>query len=62
MGQALPLENLLTELRERDPAPALVVVEAAILTHMGARCLVDAVVRVEAPREVCLARLRHGMG
>lgn len=52
------LRERLTEFRRRECPPEIVVLEAAILTHMGARQLVDAVVRVHAPRDECLARLQ----
>lgn len=52
------LTRELDRLRRAADPPGIVAVEAAILTHMGARPLVDAVLRVHAPFEECLARLR----
>jgi len=52
------LEDRVKRLRGQSPPPRLIVVEAAILTHMGARELVDVVVRVSASREACLARIQ----
>lgn len=52
------LARELDKLRGADDPPRIVAVEAAILTHMGARPLVDAVLRVHAPFEECLARLQ----
>ncbi len=44
--------------RQAPAPPAVVVIEAAILRHMGAAGLVEGIVRVAAPRELCLARLQ----
>lgn len=52
------LARELDRLRRAADPPAIVAVEAAILTHMGARPLVDAVLRVHAAFEQCLARLQ----
>lgn len=52
------LRERLDDLAGRSVPPAVVVLEAAILTHMGARPLVDCVVRVDAPRGVCERRLQ----
>jgi dephospho-CoA kinase len=51
------LAERVEELRASPQPPAVVVIEAAILTHMGARDLADTVVRVQADRETCLARI-----
>lgn len=40
-----------------EKTPRLVALEAAILTHMGARGLVDCVVRVWSPPDICAARI-----
>jgi dephospho-CoA kinase len=56
------LARRLEELRQRRCPPKLVVLEAAILNHMGARGLVESVVRVWAPREECLRRLQERDG
>lgn len=53
------LRQRLEELRQRPDPPPVAVVEAAVLTHMGARHLVDRVIRVAAPPEVCLARVQE---
>jgi dephospho-CoA kinase len=52
------LRQRLDGLRTSCRPPAIAVVEAAILTHMGARSLVDCVVRVDAPYDVRRARLQ----
>ena len=52
------LARELDRMRRTEEPPGIVAVEAAILTHMGARPLVDAVLRVHAPFEECVARLR----
>lgn len=51
------LREQLDALRRIPDPPTIAVLEAAILTHMGARSLVDCVVRVWAPREECLRRI-----
>jgi dephospho-CoA kinase len=56
------LRERLDRVRARENPPTIVVLEAAVLTHMGARPLVDAVVRVYAPRETCIARLQQRDG
>jgi dephospho-CoA kinase len=53
------LAQRLEALRRRRVPPAIAVVEAAILTHMGARPLVDCVVRVDAPYDVRCQRLQE---
>lgn len=52
------LARRIETLRDGPCPPPLVAVEAAILTHMGGRGLVDAVVRVAASRAQCLARIQ----
>ena len=52
------LRSEIAEISGSLDAPAVVVIEAAILGHMGARGLVDATVRVHAPVETCLQRIR----
>ena len=52
------LRERLDDLRQLAAPPAVAVIETAILTHMGARPLVDCVVRVDAPRLVCQQRLQ----
>jgi dephospho-CoA kinase len=56
------LRERLGALRGEPHPPAVAVVEAAILTHMGARGLVDVVVRVWAPPETCAARIAQRDG
>jgi dephospho-CoA kinase len=58
------LREHLEALRGGTHPPTVAVVEAAILTHMGARDLVDTVVRVWAPPETCAVRIaeRDGVG
>ena len=56
------IRRRLAELRQASRPPEIVVLEAAILTHMGLRPLVDAVVRMGATPEVCLARLQERDG
>ncbi len=56
------LRERLQELRQGPRPPAVAVVEAAILTHMGARPLVDLLVRVHAPPGVCVRRLQERDG
>lgn len=52
------LRDHIDELRGRDHEPQVAVVEAANLTQIGARELVDAVVRLEAPLNVCAERVQ----
>lgn len=56
------LRDQLENLRRTCPPPKIAVVEAAILTHMGARPLVDCVVRVDAPYEVRRRRIQERDG
>jgi dephospho-CoA kinase len=56
------LRDRLEELRRACTPPKIAVVEAAILTHMGARSLVDCVVRVDAPYDVRRRRLQERDG
>jgi len=56
------LRAKLNAMRAGEDPPRIVIVEAAILTHMGARPLADAVVRVHAPVEECQARIQRRDG
>ena len=51
------LRTHLAQIANRIGPPRVAVLEAAVLTHMGARSLCDRVVRVWAPRDVCLKRI-----
>lgn len=53
------LRDRLQELERLPEPPRVVVLEAAILSHMGARELVDLTVRVHAPPEECLKRIQE---
>ena len=52
------LRSRLACLSSRKHPPEIVVLEAAILTHMGVRPLTDTLVRVDASRGDCLARIQ----
>lgn len=51
------LKAQIDALQQAPQPPEMVVIEAAILTHMGARPLCDVITRVWAPREICLQRM-----
>ncbi|MDI9583208.1 MAG: dephospho-CoA kinase [Acidobacteriota bacterium] len=53
------LRDRLGELDRLAEPPRVVVIEAAILSHMGARGLVDVTVRVHAPLDECLKRIQE---
>lgn len=52
------LRDRLEELERLPEPPQVVVLEAAILSHMGGRGLVDLTVRVHASPEECLERIQ----